>query len=188
MGTAQTGSESHTGSQTPSVLHESDRAALSVFEKYHRVLHQFLSRRLGSLEDAKEMAQEVYLRIIRYGRHTEVKHPRAFLFRTARNLLQDDARKKASRLSDRHVSIDETEPISPYPSPDRIMQSKQVLDKFAETLEALKPQARRAFVLHRFKGLTYAQIASEMKISKSMVNHHISAVLRKMNESLRDEE
>lgn len=170
----------------PSASHEADRLAVSVFEKYHRALHQFLSRRLSSVEDVKEMTQEVYLRIIRYARHTEVKHPRAFLFRTARNLLQDDARRKAARFSDRHVSIDETELTCPYPTPDKIMQSKQVVGRITEALEALKPQARRAFVLHRFRGLTYAQIASEMGISKSMVNHHISAVLRKMDKSLRD--
>lgn len=185
LDTSQIGLESHTENRIPSASHEADQLAISVFEKYHRVLHKFLYRRLSSLEDVKEMAQEVYLRVIRYGRHTEVKHPRAFLFKTARNLLKDDARRKAARFSDRHVTVDETELTCPYPTPDDIMQSKQVMEKITEVLEALKPHARRAFVLHRFKGLTYAEIASEMGVSKSMVNHHISAVLEKMNESLR---
>ena len=182
LGTAPIALESGAGGSSPSGGNEPNGVAVSVFRKYHRVLQQFLYRRLGSVEDVKEMTQEVYLRIIRYARHTEIRHPRAFLFRTARNLLGDHRRREASRLSDQHVSLDGMDLACPYPAPDEIMESKQVLEEITAVLEALKPQARRAFVLHRFKGLTYAEIAAEMGISKSMVNHHICVVLEKMKE------
>jgi len=164
---------------------ETNQVVISIRDRYDGHLHRFLCRRLDSLEDVREMMQEIYLRITRYARHTEVRHPRAFLFRTARNLLKDHARRLSERLRDQHIAVDEAELACPYPTPDDILQSKQVFEEMTAVLEGLRPQARRAFILHRFRGLKYSEIATEMGISKSMVNHHISTVLERMHKSLR---
>jgi RNA polymerase sigma-70 factor (ECF subfamily) len=48
---------------------------------------------------------------------------------------------------------------------------------FKSVIETVKPASRQAFVLHRFKGFTYEEIAEQMGISKTMVKKHICHVL-----------
>ncbi len=168
-----------------SVSDGTDGTICALFEKYNKTLHQFLYRRLNSVEDVAELAQEVYLRIVNYSKQNEIKHPRAFLFKTARHLLIDHDRKQYAHQSNHHVTTDELELTSLYPSAEELVQSKQSFQVISKVLEDLKPEVRQAFVLHRFKGWKYEKIASEMGVSKSVVGHHISFVLTRVDKKLR---
>ena len=53
--------------------------------------------------------------------------------------------------------------------------------------DGLSKKTREAFVLHRFGGLTYEQIAEETGISRSMVARHISSVLLELDDKFEKE-
>lgn len=55
--------------------------------------------------------------------------------------------------------------------------ARQHLQQLHATLSALPPDCRRAFLLHSIDGLTYAQIASQLGISESMVYKHLTKAL-----------
>jgi len=114
---------------------DTDTVIPSLFENYNKALHQFLLRRLNSIEDAAEMAQEVYLRVIQYSKNNEIKHPRAFIFKTARNLLKDHARRQETHAHDQHISTSDWEIACPYPSPEEVIQSRQTLEIISKTFE-----------------------------------------------------
>ncbi|MBC7210389.1 MAG: sigma-70 family RNA polymerase sigma factor, partial [Pseudomonas sp.] len=60
----------------------------------------------------------------------------------------------------------------------------QRLNQLRQVLAELSPRRREALMLHRFEGLTQAQIAERMNISVSMVEKHIAAALLQCKQRL----
>ena len=164
---------------------EVDCTTDEIFQRYNEVLLRYISHHIECQEDVPEIAQEVYLRLIKIKEKGPIRHPQAFLFKIARNLLRDRIRRKAARASNRHVSMDVMELVSPSPSPEEIIVSKEIMGIVEDTLKCLKPEAQQAFMLHRYKGLTYDKIALSMGISKRTVRHYISSALVKFRVALK---
>jgi RNA polymerase sigma factor (sigma-70 family) len=143
-------------------------------------LVQFLNRRVHNNEDANDLAQEAFLRMVKFERSATLTNARAFLFRTASNLAIDQLRRR--KVHDRYVHA-ETAPTYAdddkcEPSPERTVCAKQELELISAAIASLRPRARRAFLLHRNHDLSYAQIASEMAVSASMVEKYITEALK----------
>ncbi|QWA29646.1 RNA polymerase sigma factor [Pseudomonas sp. RC3H12] len=143
---------------------------------YADILH-FLRKRMDNASDAADMTQDVFAQWLGYRDRAKVEQPRAFLFQVARNLLSDHWRRQKVR----HAALaDDTLPeqqSAPANDPLDHAQQQQRLDQLRQVLAELSPRRREALMLHRFEGLTQAQIAERMNISVSMVEKHIAAAL-----------
>lgn len=152
-----------------------------VFERYYNELMGFLSRRMGGDQDAaSDVAQETLLRA--WALHASdaggqqaapVREPRALLYRIARNLMTDLHRQRQGRGEE--ASIDDgLELMAPASDqPEVIHASRQRATALLQAIEALPPRCREAFVLHRFDGLSHAEVAERMGISRNMVEKHV---------------
>jgi RNA polymerase sigma-70 factor (ECF subfamily) len=69
-----------------------------IFREHNQSLLQFLAGRLASEQDAKEVAQEAYVRVLQLDKPEGVSFLRAFLFKTAANLAAAP-RKRTSTTS-----------------------------------------------------------------------------------------
>src|SRR5258706_5836114 len=76
---------------------ERARAVASLFEEHNRALISFLTLRLHSPQDAKEVAQEAYVRLLELDRTGAVSFLRAYLFKIASNLAVDRIRRQIVR-------------------------------------------------------------------------------------------
>lgn len=148
-----------------------------IYNRYNRGLCRFLKRRLDSKDDVEDVAQEVYLRLIRHRKLEDIRPSLALLCTIAANLLKDRDRRMKVRSIHPHMSIGETDVESSDASPEDIVKSREGIEYFETVYRSLNKNCRQAFMLHRFKGYTYGEIAREMGISKSMVQKHISYVL-----------
>ncbi|MGJ7531536.1 MULTISPECIES: sigma-70 family RNA polymerase sigma factor [unclassified Variovorax] len=143
-----------------------------MFERYYRELLSFLSRKVSDRATAADLAQESYARVYEAQRTgSVVRDPRALLYRTARNLVTDHHRRTSVRAGGDTAAPDE-EPvelddcIGPETfEPDTILSSGQGLAAMVETIDRLPPRCREAFVLYKFDGLSYAEVAERMGIS-----------------------
>src|SRR5687768_1272079 len=63
--------------------------ASSAFAQYRFALHRFLMRRLHNHDNAQDLAQEVYLRLLRVDNGELIRDPLAFLYRIALNLVYE---------------------------------------------------------------------------------------------------
>jgi RNA polymerase sigma-70 factor (ECF subfamily) len=143
----------------------------------HISLVSFLRRRLRVGEDAKDVAQEAYIRLMQYEGSKDVKSPESLLFRIAINVANDMGRAdKVRHLAD-HCDIDGLEFDSGVASPEREVSASQQLDLLYNTIEQLPPKCRQVFLLSRFQNMTYPQIAEHCGISVKMVEKHISRAL-----------
>lgn len=147
-----------------------------MLEKYHHELIQFLSRQGKDRDTAADLAQESYVRVITLQQRGEPIHNlRALLYRTVRNLLTDQHRRDSVRQHDSLDTMAEIDmPAAPsHWQPEEALTSWQVIKAYVETIEALPPRCKEAFILYAFDDYTQADIASQMGISISMVEKHI---------------
>lgn len=156
---------------------EDRKFAAELFNTYHDTLMRYLRRRLGDLDDAADMAQEVFFRISRIPGIANVEYPRAYMFRTARNLLENERRYRYRRHASDHVDFENLDLASEVPAQDVVLQAKQELTVAIQAIRNLSPKCQAVFAMHRFKGMSYRQIADELGLSVSMVEKYIIQAL-----------
>ncbi|MBW2367234.1 MAG: RNA polymerase sigma factor [Deltaproteobacteria bacterium] len=159
-----------------------NEAVNGIYEQYDARLRQFLEGKLDNPEDREDVAQEVYLRLIRDPRLHEREITFAFICTIASNIIKDRFRRQQVRKMNAHVSLTDMKLKSPELTPEEWVQSEQSMDMFRNVYKSLDKAYQRAFTLHRFVGLTYSEIASEMGISKRTVCKYISESILKFRE------
>lgn len=148
---------------------------------YAEILH-FLRKRMDNASDAADMTQDVFTQWLGYSDRAKVEQPRAFLFQMARNLLSDHWRRQKVRHA--ALETEASDEAAADNDPLDHAQQAQRLEQLREVLAELSPRRREALMLHRFEGLTQAQIAERMDISVSMVEKHIAAALLQCKQRL----
>jgi RNA polymerase sigma-70 factor (ECF subfamily) len=63
-------------------------------------------------------------------------------------------------------------------SPERVLQGRQAVTALRTALEELPQRTRAIFLLHRFEGLKYKEIARRLGISSSSVEKHMMAAIK----------
>lgn len=150
----------------------------AAFREHYSVLIQYLRRRVGSDADARDIAQESYLRVMRYREHQDLASLKALLFRIATNLVGMRARTARTRCwADHHPLDDELALTAPDPSHERRLAGEQQLERLMEVIRHLPSRCQQVFVLSRFHGMSYPEIAARCGISVKMVEKHISKAL-----------
>jgi RNA polymerase sigma factor (sigma-70 family) len=163
-----------------------DRSALSpseskfvqeLFERHRFSIYSYLHRLLRSREDAKEILQETYWRLLRQPSFEHVReNARAYLFRTATNLAQDHFRRKASHgiESEQEVFSASGLGMPHWESwPDLALEGEQTSQLIMEALQAMPRPMRTALLLYRFRDLTQRQIAVWLGVSERTVERYI---------------
>lgn len=141
-------------------------------EHYYRELVSFLSARLGSRHAAEDVAHDAYLRVLERTDAQQIEHPRAFLYRTALNLVIDRHRRHLLRQAEPLEVLDLDERWH-SPAPTQNMQLDQRLALMQKALDELSKPCRDSFLLRKLDGLSHQQIADHLGISRSLVEKHI---------------
>lgn len=158
----------------PCVEDPQQRAELvtRLFREHNEALVRFLALRLRSQQEAKEVAQEAYVRLLKLDQPGAVGFLRAFLFKTAANLAVDRIRHEQMA---RRVARDSTflEELSTQPTPEKLATDAQELKLAERLIDELPPKCRRAFLLHKVYGLDFADIAKQMGLGERMVRTYV---------------
>ena len=148
--------------------------------RYYRELLSFLSRKVSDRATAADLAQESYARVLASQQAgSMVRDPRALLYKTARNLLIDQGRRGdvRARFAEPDDDVDSDEPentLGPAAfEPDVALESQQMVNAILAIIDSLPPRCRQAFILHKFDGLTHAEVAAHMGVSVKMVEQHV---------------
>lgn len=154
---------------------------------YRGDLQRFIAARLGrSGQDVDDVLQDLYLKASVVGPETQVRDPRAYLYRLASNLMMDrwrSGRRAAARDGAwRQISAGEGADggLDDAPSAEAVVAARQRLERLRVDVENLPEKTRRVFKLHKFDGLSYAETASALGISRSSVEKHMMDALRRL--------
>lgn len=135
--------------------------------------------RLVPPKEIEDIVQETYVRICQLGEHQTIEQPKSFLMKTARNLAFDHLKRAETRLA--QGVEDEADFSGDEMANDGTFEhvaNREEFAYFCEAVRQLPTQCRRVFVLKKVYGYSQKEIASEMNISQSTVEKHISVGLR----------
>lgn len=149
----------------------------NTIRRYHDSLIHFLRQRLRVPEDALDVAQETYIRMMQYQDSRQIRSPSSMLFRIAINVANDLGRAEAARGMRNHCSVDDLDIASDEPSAERQITAREDLELLYKTIEQLPPKCRQVFLLSRVRRMTYGEIAQHCGISRKMVEKHVSHAL-----------
>lgn len=145
-------------------------------------LRRWLGARLRSSEEAGDLVQDAFARLLNSEASQELRQPEAFLNRIVRNLMIDRARRLSIRTP--HVPIDEAnEPATRATQEDGI-ELAQLRERYRAAVDALPPRTREVFLLHRTDGLGYKEIATQLGISIRTVEWHVGEALVRIGKDL----
>jgi RNA polymerase sigma factor (sigma-70 family) len=147
----------------------------TVYRKHGGWLIAFLRRRFGR-QDAEELAQETYVRAA--GAGLQLRNPRAFLARVAINAARDQARRRAVRP----ILVADERALAAAGAAGG--QAEALLLK--QVILGLPPRIREVFLLSRFGGLTYEEIAHRCGLSVKTVEARMTKALAMCAARIRD--
>jgi len=149
-----------------------------------------LRRGRSSRNDIDDLIQEGYLRLCRYEQrqNAPIRNPVAFLVDVVEKVHIDRVRRavRTQRIfSDQPV--EEVDCVDPTSSPEQDAEAQELIERIERSLADANPRTREAFLLHRFGGMSYLEIAKQFGISTQAVTNHIAkALLLIDNELLRE--
>ncbi|MFV3405974.1 MULTISPECIES: sigma-70 family RNA polymerase sigma factor [Pseudomonas] len=153
-------------------------------EHYYRELVSFLCARLGNRQAAEDVAHDAYLRVLERTEGQQIEHPRAFLYRTALNLVVDRHRRHQVRQAEPLDVLDSDERWH-SPAPSQSMQLDQRLALMRQALDELSATCRECFLLRKLEGLSHQQIAERLEISRALVEKHIVNAMKHCRQRMR---
>lgn len=139
-------------------------------------LVRFLGSRFVPSQEASELAQDAFLKL-HSANAAEVTSPKSYLFRIAANLAIDYLRKQNRHNVSTHIPLDDIELVDPSPGLEQDFTNKQAYEKLCKAALELPPKCQQVFILQKFYGLSHAEIAKEVGISKNTVERHMVKAL-----------
>src|SRR6202140_735803 len=149
-----------------------------LFAEHRGGLQTFFRRRIRSKADAPDLAQEVYLRMLRIRDQEAIRNPVHYLYTVANNLVKEHAvldRRQASG-----IDIDEApahEQLETLPEFDGDLDTTQRLARLGIVLKQLRPKCRAAVELRFTNGLSYRAIATHLEVSPQMAKKYVAQAL-----------
>lgn len=161
---------SHARALTP----ERSEALAEVSRNHHAALVRFLAARTGSVEDAKDIVQEAFAKMLSLDRPGATSFLEAYLWRVALNLAIDRRRQRV--LHERYartLSQDERREVSA----ESTVEARERLAIVEREIRNLPPRCLEAFILHVLHGLTFVDVGREMGICKRVAQKYVARAL-----------
>ncbi|MDQ3204004.1 MAG: sigma-70 family RNA polymerase sigma factor [Pseudomonadota bacterium] len=152
------------------------RTFTQLYSDHHSWLHGWLRKKLGCSQRAADLAQDAFIRVLTLTDPHTIKEPRAFLATMAGRLLIDGARRRRIEQAYLEALANQASDAG-MPDPEAIHVALEALEKIAVMLAGLPSKNREAFLLSRLDGLTYSEIALELKVSASTVKNYVAAAM-----------
>lgn len=141
--------------------------------RYRRPLVSYFEKRIRERYDVDDLVQEVFIRLAHRSGFDNIEHIEGYVFQTAANVIRDRFRRQAARHVAEHDCLENSELPADDLSPERVLQSRQLLDQAIEALQELPARTRQVFVLCRYEGMKQEEIAAHLAMSVSGVRFHL---------------
>jgi RNA polymerase sigma factor (sigma-70 family) len=150
-----------------------------VFEAEESPLLRFAYGLVGQRETAEDLVQEAFLKL--HAHWDEVANPRAWLFRSIRNLALNHLRDHR-----KESAIDSTDEFqSEKPEPDQALGRMETLGTLQLLVAELEPSDRQLISLKYHENLRYDQISERTGLSVGNVGYKLHHALKHLADSLR---
>jgi RNA polymerase sigma-70 factor (ECF subfamily) len=149
----------------------------AAFRDYRRELHRYLLRRLRRPQDVDDLAQEVYLRLLRHDESKCVHKPLAYLYGIASHVVADY--RTDMKQDQRHLTFDsdDEESWSQAPAsvlPDQLADRLNLQQQLERALSQLPSTHAAVLLAHKRDGLSYEEVAAKLNLSVHTVEKYVT--------------
>jgi RNA polymerase sigma-70 factor (ECF subfamily) len=158
------------------------------FKDWRKPVRHWLSRRAAvPAAELDDLAQEVFLRLLRYSEKTAVENPLGYLLRIAGNVASEW--RERARVSKPHGQewLDDLL-IEPDQEPENSLCQARTDENVKAAVEKLPFRQRQVLLLRVNEGLTYKQIAERLKLSPRVVLRDLSRAYSQLRTRLDPED
>lgn len=160
------------------------RAFDALFRRYYPLLCAY-GNRFVSLESAEEIAQDVMLWLWEHHEDEVVR------FSLVKYMLKAVYQRALNRIEQEQVKLHADTRFYQDLVEDTLEEAdlcavNELSEKLHEAIRQLPETYRQAFLMHRFKGKTYKEIAEELGVSVQTVNYRIGQALKLLSVELKD--
>ena len=152
----------------------------SLYRRHWGELCKYINKRYGpGPPDPEDVVQQAFENYAALADPSAVENPRAFLYRTAANLVADHYRSAAFRKNISTDGIDLDEVIGEHDdmTPEVFLIDRRRYERVMDTIAGLPRRQRRFLVLNRMQGMTYTEIARRNGVSISTAEREVKAAV-----------
>jgi RNA polymerase sigma-70 factor (ECF subfamily) len=139
--------------------------------RWNSGLTRFLERRVATPIDAQDLAQEVYLRLLRLEQIDLIAEPQAYLYRVASNVATEWRMRASQR---KPHSADELDVLVDLASPEVLVDEALSAARLDAALRELTPVVRAVMYLKLRDSMTHEQIARHLSVTSRMVRRYLT--------------
>lgn len=165
---------------------ERRRLIRSAFETHYERVFFFLSRRV-SAEQAEDLAQEVFFRLLKHSRLETIEITVSYLFKIADNLVKNTY-KRDSRRRELAEQLQETERVRQLDSDNHDPSGFLDRDTLLEVMKELTANERSAITLIVCQGLSYESASMALGVSVTTINNWKHRGVRKLKQHAEQQE
>jgi RNA polymerase sigma-70 factor (ECF subfamily) len=156
----------------------------AMFRTHYDSLCRYVATYLGSRDTAEDVVQGVFARIWADRAHWVVSDLQHYLYAAVRRRAMSQFRRAAvRRRAVPFLALEGAAGTAAAPA-DADFEAEELWQRLERALTALPPRTRAAFVLSRYEGMSYAEVASRMAISQKTIGVHISRALTVLRKAL----
>ena len=149
-----------------------------LFAEHYPALLAFFHRRVRAKSEAPDLAQEVYLRMLRVSDAEAIRNPEGYLFTVASNLAKEHAVLERRRSGALDLDEASAEPsLQTLPAYEAELDGRVRASRLSTVLTQLSPKCRAAVVLQYTQDLSYQEIADRLNVSPHMVKKYLAQAL-----------
>lgn len=148
---------------------------LKLYIDHHSWLKGWLRRKVGCPEQAADLMQDTFIKVMLNQTEARIREPRAYLATIANRLAVDFFRRQKIERS--YLEALAALPEEWMPSVEETMLFKEALFELDKLLDGLGPTVKQAFLLAQCDSLSYAEIGARLGISVRSVNNHVARAM-----------
>ncbi len=153
------------------------RTVRPFFNEWYPRLVRFLRARLGDADQAEDIAQEAFVRLLR----CRPRNPKAWLFTVANNLASDQTRIAKGRA--RHLALVRAQMREREDQgPDQPLLRAEDVERVQRALRSLSDRDRALLLLHH-EGFRYREIASQLGLAVGSIGSLLTRAQRRFARS-----
>ncbi len=156
-----------------------------LYNRFYKPLCSHAVRFVYSKDVAEDIISDIFLSIWKNKTFENIHISyRAYLFTSVRNrcfLYLQQEHKKFTDIDDKENTW-----IEPSDSPEEMMFYDELRNQIEKSIGELPPQCQKVFLMNRYEGKKYKEIAEELNIAQKTIEAHISKALAHLRQIVYD--
>lgn len=153
------------------------------YKNYQRSVFLYIYYKIGNKEEAEDLVQDVFVRLMDYQQMLRVDTIKHFIFTISRNLLYDYFRHHYKRLEVTSYIYDQRETCTNETEEEVIARDLLLLEK--KKVAQLSLQRRKVYMMTRFENKTLPEVSRILNLSSRTVENHLFASRKMVREYMR---